>query len=256
MGERADAERAAPREDLGVFLKRHLEQAEERSHLPLLRCACGGAGRLLDLARRRGNAEKGGRRARGGASAGRRDDAPASRRASHGLSSAPFSGLKKASISLRSAERSCCFIVVAPAPTFPAPFDASALSSRSRSLRSLSRLDAPARAPPGAPSPTVMSGAGVPACRLHDTVLNPARQLKQFAADLNAGARKDVRPTDPSMSQLPVPDKTTARVVLVVYIIYAPILARALTPPPPRARPNPRPRPRRRPRPPRRRSDR
>ena len=183
MGERADAERAAPREDLGVFLKRHLEQAEERSHLPLVRCAFGGAGRLLDLAGRRGNAEKGGRRARGGASAGRRDDAPASRRASHGLSSAPFSGLKKASISLRSAERSCCFIVVAPSPTFPAPFDASALSSRSRSLRSLSSLDAPARAPPGAPSPTVMSGAGVPACRLHDTVLNPARQLKLFAAD-------------------------------------------------------------------------
>ena len=71
MGERANAERAAPREDLCVFLKRHLEQAEERSHLPLVRCASEGAGRLLDLAGRRRSAEKGRRRARGGASVGR-----------------------------------------------------------------------------------------------------------------------------------------------------------------------------------------
>lgn len=36
--ERADAERAAACEDLGVTLNRHLEQPEQRSHLPLVNC--------------------------------------------------------------------------------------------------------------------------------------------------------------------------------------------------------------------------
>ena len=36
--ERADAEHAAAREDLGVALKRHLEKAEQGSHLPLVHC--------------------------------------------------------------------------------------------------------------------------------------------------------------------------------------------------------------------------
>jgi hypothetical protein len=40
--ERAHAERAAAREHLAVPLQRHLEQREQRFHLPLVHCSSGG----------------------------------------------------------------------------------------------------------------------------------------------------------------------------------------------------------------------
>ena len=70
MGERANAERAAPREDLCVFLKRHLSRPRsDRISCRALRVRRGGA--FVRSRGRRRSAEKGRRRARGGASVGR-----------------------------------------------------------------------------------------------------------------------------------------------------------------------------------------
>jgi hypothetical protein len=162
VDERAHAERAAAREHLGVTLERDLEQAEEGPRLAFVRCV-GWRGAVSSdlfaagpLARRArastravGEDREGKPRARSNATPGARPSL-----FEEGGASAPFSGVKYASMSLRSTERSCCFTDDASAPPSPAPFDASALSSRSRSFRSFSRFDAPARAPPGPLAPT------------------------------------------------------------------------------------------------------